>query len=246
MKGVSFFIAVTMICLAGQAGAQHRVIVTSVAEPLEKGPDALLMSAVAQVLGLKASFRNSPFKRRLIMMENGDIDMICGLLHRPGREAFIHYIHLPYKTRSDTIFFVLQKNSGRIRTYEDLKGLKIGVSRGSKYFERFDLDTTLSKESALSQNNFKKLLLGRIDTVIQDESNGIFLIHDLKAQDRIVMSPFRFSNEKKVYFGISRKSWMMDDLERIERALETFITSGRAREIISGYYIRLGLPVPAM
>ena len=219
---------------------------TSVAEELQDGPDARLLKAAAEELGLTTLFRTAPFKRRLIMMENGNVDMICGLLHGPERAGYIHYVSPPYKTRSDTIFFVRRKDREKIKTYEDLQWLKIGVSRGAKYFERFDLDSRLTKEPALAESNFKKLLLGRIDTVIQDESNGIFLIHKLNLADRIIMSPFRFSRGKKVYFGISKKSWMMAELDRVEPILTEFITSGRARDIISGYYTRRGLPVPAL
>lgn len=246
MKQAVLLIIILTLCITVTAGARNTIMVSSVAEETRDGPDALLMGAVAQELNLTLHFRNAPFKRRLIMMEKGQLDMICGLLFRPARKDDIHFVHPPYKTRSDTIFFVRARDAGKIRSYEDLKGLKIGVNRGAKHFDRFDRDTTLTKETALTQNNFSKLLLGRLDTVIQDEANGIFLIHKLNAMDRIAMSPFRFSRNKEVFFGISRKSWMMAALDEIEPVLVAFIRSGRARDIITGYYTGQGLPGPAM
>ena len=64
--------------------------------------------------------------------------------------------------------------------------------------------------------------------------------------DQIAISPFRFSREKKVYFGISKKSWMMKNLNRIQLALEAFIQSGEARAVLADYYTGHALPVPVM
>lgn len=236
-----------LLCHAGPAvSKEHRVMFTSVSTDMEQGPNTILLKAVARELGLEIRFRLAPFKRRLIMMKNGDLDLICGLLFRPEREAYICYITPPYKTRSDTLFFVRTDRAGQIQSYRDLRGLKIGVSRGAGYFLRFDRDTTLIKEPAQPINNFNKLLLGRLDTVIQSEASGFFLMHSMGVTDKITISPYRFSLENKVYFGISRKSRMMDSLDRIQPVLEGFIRSGRARAILTGYYTSRGLPVPVM
>ena len=116
------------------AQAEHHVLVVSVAEESKDGPDAEILTAIAEEVKTSVSFRYAPFKRRLIMMKNGDIDLVCGLLKRRDREAYIHYILPPYKKRSDTIFFVAKGKADRIQTYEDLYDLKIGTVRGAKFF----------------------------------------------------------------------------------------------------------------
>lgn len=224
----------------------YSVMTSSVPEDMADGPDLRLLTRAASRLGLGIRIRRAPFKRRLIMMKNGDIDMVCGLLRRPERESYIHYVLPPYKTRSDTIFFVRRDRAGQIKSYEDLKGLKIGMVRGARYFDRFDKDIGLIKEVAQPRNNFRKLLLGRLDAVIQDEAAGIFRTHLMGVAPKIALSPFRFSREKKVYFGISRKSRMMESLDRIQPVLETLIRSGEARAILSDYYTGHALPVPNM
>lgn len=223
------------------------MIQTSVAEEGKGSPEDELLRAVAEELIGEIHMVYAPFKRRLIMMKKGELDMMCGLLRRPEREAYIHFIDPPYKTRSDTIFFV-QKDSGRrIESYEDLKGLKIGVVRGLKYFLQFDRDTTLVTEAAdQTTTNFKKLLLGRLDTMVQSESHGIHIIHKMGIAQEVDIADFRFSEEKKVYFGISRHSWMMKSLDLIEAILKKMIDSGRVRQIYTEYYTSRGLPAPAM
>lgn len=135
----------------------------------------------------------------------------------------------------------------KIKTYDDLAGLRIGTITGSKYFVRFDQDEQLIKEAApQASNNYKKLVLGRLDAVVQDEANGIELIHRHGLAQDIEMAHFRFSREKHVYFGISKTAWMMEERDRITQVLEEMITSGRIKAILRAYYMEKGLPVPSM
>ncbi|WDP91679.1 MAG: ABC transporter substrate-binding protein [Desulfobacter sp.] len=225
--------------------AGHDILVTSTAVDAQEGPDAQILRAVAHRLNLEIFFQNAPFKRRLIMMENGDLDLICGLLKRPDREAYIRYIQPAYKTRSDTVFFVSKKRYVTIRSYADLRRLKIGTVIGANYFPRFDNDATLNKDPVHQHSiNFRKLALGRIDTLIANEAAGIDFMHKLKISDRLVMADYRFNREKRVYFGLSKKSRFMADITALESVIREMVDSGKIRQIISNYYIRRGLPVP--
>ncbi len=212
-----------------------------------QGADAAVIAAVADALGVRPFIYYASFKRRLIMMQKGEIDLMCGLLKGAEREKFIYFINPPYKTRSDTVFFMSKDKQGQLTCYEDLKHLAIGVTRGTKYFPRFDSDPALDKKVASQVIlNFRKLLRNRLDVVAVNESLGLDLVNQFNLSDLVGMAQFRFSQAKSVYFGISRKSWMMQDLDRIGSVLNQMISSGRILAIITQYYHRLNLPVPAM
>lgn len=229
------------------AQAEHHVLAVSVTEESKDGPDAKILTAIAKEMENPVNFQYAPFKRRLLMMKNGDLDLVCGLLKRPDREAYIHYILPPYKKRSDTIFFVPKGKAGRIKTYEDLYDLRIGTVLGSKFFIQFDRDGLLNKEPVAQVTlNFKKLLLGRVDTMIINEASGIDLMHKMKISDKIEMAPYRFNREKFVYIGISKNSWLMEKIDTIEPVIRKMILSGKIRQIIEDYYTRLDLPIPAL
>ncbi len=241
------FLLIFTACPAFPAPARNHALVTSVGEENRDSPDHHILAAVAAQLDAQAIFQYAPFKRRLLMLKKGDIDLVCGLLKRPEREVYIHYIHPPYKKRSDTVFFVTQQNSQSIQTYEDLKRLKIGVTRGSKYFIRFDDDKTLHKEIVHQATvNFRKLTLKRLDTVIIDESTGIHLIHKLGIADQVEPAPFRFSRNKFVYIGISKNSGLMKRINEVEPVIQEMIASGKIRQRIRDYYTSRNLPVPAL
>lgn len=242
---ISFLSGMLIPCLS--AHAEPRVLVVSVAEEIQNGPDAKILVAIAKELGTPLTFQYAPFKRRLLLLKSGNVDLVCGLLKRPDREIYIHYILPPYKKRSDTIFFVPKGKAGRIQRYEDLYDLKIGTVRGSKFFIRFDEDSLLSKEPVAQITlNFKKLLLGRIDTVIVNEASGIDIMHKMNISDQIEMALYRFNREKFVYIGISKNSWLMDDIQTIEPVIQKMVRSGRIRHIIESYYTNLNLPIPAL
>lgn len=224
----------------------HDVLSTSVAKESAHSLDVMILEAIAKKLKIKLIIQHAPFSRRLYMMKDGTIDLMAGLLKRPEREAYIHFVQPPYKNRSDTIFFVPKGKASLIKTYENLASLKIGTTLGSKYFHRFDEDNDLDKEPVPKvMSNFKKLLLGRLDTVIYPEGAGIEKIHEMRIADKIEIAHYRFSKKKQVYIGISKKSHIMDDIDNIESVICQMIEQGEIKQIIIDYYTQRNLPVPA-
>lgn len=223
------------------------VLVSSVAEENRDGPDAKLIKAIADKLNSDLKFKFAPFKRRLQLMKDGDIDFMSGLLKTAEREKYIYYVYPPYKERSDTVFFLPRGKRARLQKYDDLYAMKIGTNHGSNYFPQFDHDTKLNKEAVSSGvPNFRKLLLGRIDTVIYAEAGGIDLVHKIGIADRVEMAEYRFARQKYVHIGISRKSHLMDHLVKIDSLIGSMIESGEIKRIIVNYYVSHNLPVPAM
>ena len=109
---------------------------TAVANENRNGLDSQILKAIANRLNAKLFILDAPFKRRLYLIKDGTIDLMAGLLKRPAREEYIHFIHPPYKNRSDTVFFIPKGKSTLIHTYGDLYPLRIGTTLGSKYFHK--------------------------------------------------------------------------------------------------------------
>lgn len=222
-------------------------ITISVTEEFEKSLDEAIFTAIAEKLGSRITIINAPFKRRLHLMKNGTIDLMAGLLKRPEREEYIHYIDPPYKNRSDTVFIVPKGKKKLIQSYDDLRPLRIGTQIGSKYFHPFDNDTTLTKEMAPKGTcNFMKLLHDRLDTVVIAESFGIDLINRMGVAQQLEIADFRFSEKENGYIGISKKAPIMKHLSKIEAVIKDLITSGEMKTIIINYYTSRNLPIPAL
>ena len=102
-----------------------------------------------------------------------------------------------------------------------MSDLRIGVIRGSLYFERFDKDNKLIKEyTSTNLQNFNKLIAGRVDVVIRTEMVGDYLVKSGNFSNNVEKANYKFSNHSPTYFVISRKSPFMARIKMFERNLQ--------------------------
>lgn len=209
------------------------------------GVDGLVMMALAKKLNAKIEFEVLPFKRSLKEIEMGRLDMMSGLLYRPAREKFLHYVRPEYKKRSNKAFFVLKGKSNTIKEYKDLSPLKVGLRMGVKYFPKFDEDSRLQKYAVRENDlNIDKLLKGRIDAFIISRAVGEYLIKEAGVADRIEMAEFGYSKENPVYIGISKKSPWAKRHQEISAIFAEMASSGEIGRLIEGYFTDNDMPVP--
>ena len=244
---ICLYICLMMPVLSTSAAARDVIVSSVTGSAEEEGPNADILHAIADRLQVKLVLIQAPFKRRLLMMADGEIDFMAGLLKSPERQAYIHFVEPAYKNRSDTVFFVPKNMAGRIVRYEDLYDLTIGNTIGARYFPRFDADGKMRKDPVpKGEMNLRKLLLGRVDAVIFPEGAGIDFVYKLGISKQIEIADFRFSRRKDVYIGISKYSTMLKEIPDFEGIVRQMIASGEIREIYAAYYRLRGLPIPAI
>lgn len=187
-------------------------------------------------LNLKGRHVYRPWKRCLSMMKSGAADLLPGLLKNEERASYMTFLEPPYKTKSTKAFYVLKGNSGTIKSYQDLSGKTIGVSLGSKFFPKFDNDTSLKKDFTQSEDkNFKKLLGNRVDAIIVTETVGDYLIHRHGYQDKIEKAEYKYDLPLSVYFAVSKKSSLVERVPELEAALSEMVESGQVQQIIDHF-----------
>ncbi len=187
------------------------------------GPDIDFLGAVAERMGLTVEYVELPFKRGLKKLEIGELDMMTGVLRRPEREEYLHYIQPPYKKVSDKAFFVLTGREESIVRHEDLYGLRIGTNLGGRYYPEFDNDTRIDKHPvATPELSFRMLLAGRIDAVVMTESVGEYRLERLGLSDRIGKARYVHREDQDVFLVLSRQSGFaprLDEFNRVVAAL---------------------------
>lgn len=221
------------------------ILKVSVPVQFKYGIESQILELFAVKLNVEIKIIPAPFSRRLQFMKTGTTDMTAGLLKRPEREVYIHYTSIPYKLKTNKMFFVLKGNRFIIKKYEDLYKLSIGTKRGSKYFIKFDDDSNIRKIVANSiEQNIQMLLNGRIDAFIFSEGPGLLEISKMGLNEKIETAEYSYSKVNPVYIGISKKSTFIDQIERIEDILLQLIENGEIDRIIENYYTSKNLPVP--
>lgn len=247
-SGILICLTLALIFALPFSAGSGEILVSRLASDVgQSNPNIDVLNAVARRLDVKLELIRVPFKRALLMMKNGKLDIMAGLLRKPEREKYIFYIQPPYKKRSDTVFFVLRGKADTIMKYEDLYPLKIGSTIGAVYFPRFDGDTLLNKEPVPDgETSFRKLLAQRIHTVVSSEGDGIDVMEKMGIASRIETAHFRFSREKHVYIGISMASRVQERIPGIEKTITSMIEHGEILQVFKDYYNRKNLPLPAL
>lgn len=179
-----------------------------------------------------------PIKRCLKMIQDGQADIIIGIQASPEREAYIHFLRTPYrKLSSDKVFYVPKGKASLVRSYNDLKTLRIGVKNGTQYFDRFDNDTQLSKDGAKdAEASFKKLVRGRVDTVVMAEDQGEAIVYSMQLQNELEKAEYREADRTPRAVGLSKKSAHVAHVQRFEAAMASMVKDGAVRAMFKRHY----------
>lgn len=203
----------------------------------ERGVDIDFMRELARRMNMEVEFVHVPFSRGLEYMKSGTIDLMTGVLYSDKRDDYMYFIQPPYHTHSNKAFYV-RKDTGRdIRTYEDLYGLRIGTTFGSRYFPRFDADKGLHKRPVYKTTlNIKKLLDKRIDVAIISETAGDYLLESMNVDGLIKKSEYLYTDENRVFMTLSKQSPYVDRIDEFRACMKALVESGK-RERIKLEYI---------
>ena len=200
------------------------------------GIDIEILEKIATRMDRSLTFKKGTFEDCLKMMEQGQADVMTSLLRRPEREAYIRIVQPRYRVRSDKVFYVLKDRRDKVRIYDDLRALKIGVKAGVRYAPMFDNDERLEKIPADSiKINISKLVAGKIDTFIATDLEARYWIEKLNLGDRIVPAPYRFTHLDPIYMGISKKSAFLEEAGEFGHVLKSLVDNGDVQAIIDRY-----------
>jgi polar amino acid transport system substrate-binding protein len=142
-------------------------------------------------LGVAVIINIYPIARGLLMVNNGDIDAYFSLKRTPERERDLLFTNEPL-IRQSFVFFAKKESKiewdGNIETIKDYK---IGVVSNTSYGNIFDgyIKNSIIVNTDKAQSfelNFKKLILGRIDLVINSYDVGKYLLEKLNAENEVI------------------------------------------------------------
>ncbi|WP_319477059.1 transporter substrate-binding domain-containing protein [Marispirochaeta aestuarii] len=156
-----------------------------------KGPIVEKVKDVFSRLGVAVIIYIFPITRGLLMVNDGDVDAYFSLKRTPERERDLLFTNEPL-IRQSFVFFVKKESKiewdGNIETIKDYK---IGVVSNTSYGNIFDgyLENSIIVNTDTAQSfelNFKKLIAGRIDLVINSYDVGKYLLEKLNAENDVI------------------------------------------------------------
>lgn len=132
--------------------------------------------------GETMALRAFPWKRALMMIKDGEADMLFSANLSESRTEFARYPEEPL-AESPWVLWVRKDRGLRFDTLNDLKGRRIGVVRGYSYteeFRNFIQKHATPDEVTDDRTNFLKLNSGRIDYTVAELGNGYHILRELK------------------------------------------------------------------
>ncbi len=199
---------------------------------------AALQNELAQShdIHLNFNYYYCPLKRCLMMMQTGQIDLKTGLLHRPEREEYIHFIVPTYQEYVNKAFYIRTNAAYEIKDYEDLSNLSVGLSRASVNFPRFDRDTDLTKvEVSGTYKGLQMLVAGRFDAFIGTELVTDYVIQQRKFSTYIRKAPYKYKKRNPGFFGVSKTSELAHYLPQLSLAMRKIVENGLVDHAIEQY-----------
>lgn len=208
----------------------------------------ILREAFAHMPGYRVHLLPVPWKRGLRMLETGEAFALVPPYLRPAERPYMDY-SAPIYSESVTLFC----NSGKLtpgvarRWPEDFLGLRIGTNAGyllgGKEFEQVRRAGLVTLEEARgTDENLRKLLLGRLDCYMNDRSAILFALHRIQAeppyQHANGVSEMAVLSEEYGYLGVTRLeparySFKQDFLRQFNAALSEIKRNGRLEQIVS-------------
>ena len=177
---------------------------------------------------LQENHRN--FGKSLKHLKNGVLDILPRTFCTKERLNSINYIG-PIGYQDKIITFIVRKgDENKIKSYDDLKQLKIGIKKGAVYFKKFDSDHSLFKMESLDDENMVKMLFyKRFDTmIVQDQKASNEAIKRANLVGKITNAKYHHFKRSWNYFGVNKN---FQYAEKLQSTLESLIKSGYVKNI---------------
>ena len=196
------------------------------------GPIAHLISDVFAEEGYRVRFHFLPWNRAYREASLGKQDATAVRMYKSEREREFLFSD---PVLNETFVFFYRKNKGfNWSTLEDLRGLTLGGGMGYSYGPAFDdaLERGVFKMERMSRNrqNFKRLLIGRIDLFPEEISVGYEVMARELAPEEVSQithhpKPFLENKSFVMFPKVNKDSKMLR--EKFNRRLQAFRQSGR-------------------
>ncbi|MEO5332301.1 MAG: transporter substrate-binding domain-containing protein [Magnetococcus sp. YQC-5] len=194
-----------------------------------------ILDLAAQRAGYRVDWQDVPFAKSIEALKTGEVDLVPRTIVTQERQQWVRFF-APIGFEQQEILFLTHKGQEKtIRNYDDLKNLRIGLKKGTAYFDRFNNDTTLSKHpfSGDDYGLLNQFMSGAVDTVI---------ILDRRAMDSALAgmgltdygyAQYRLIQNFELNYGFSKASSHPEAADAVEQELQTMRAKGEVDTLLA-------------
>ncbi|TNC83081.1 MAG: hypothetical protein C9356_01140 [Oleiphilus sp.] len=237
-------VVISLLIPLNQAAAQQSIrIVTAPWAPYAyvengkvTGTDVDISLAVLKQLGVEASIEMLPWKRALALVKQQEADAVLDASISPERQQFMYFPNEPVSIGT-TVFFKRKSNSITSLDLDNASGLSVGAMLGYKYCEELDRSDLIKRASRVAtlEQNFKKLLLNRVDLVVEVDAVGLYKIGEMGISNEISIVGNTHYCAGGNYLAFAKTPALKTLAGEFSTALEKFKKTAEYRQILSKY-----------
>ncbi len=209
-----------------------------VAEP--HGLSLDLLKPAARQLGLRIEIVTCPFPRCLKLAEQGEVDIVAGLIKTAERESYLHFIQPAMMNFvSSFVFYSRHGQDHDIHSVADLSGHSVTVMRDAAYFPAFDQAADFERVPVNSEAKALELVhKGRADyaITIEQTAEGSFAQAGLQLSD-LKRQPYHVNQNIRGYMAFSRQSPNFQLAAKLEQMLEQQYRAGMFHLLWQKYHL---------
>ncbi len=203
-----------------------------------RGASVDVVLAVLQAIKLPYELRYvGPFVRVLQSAKLGDIDIVTELKRNAEREPYLTFTETSIFT-NPTAVFVRAGEPVTFARREDLKGLRGGVTRGTRFGDGLDeyVESSLNVEEATGiRENFLKLSARHVDFFISPYYPALSHLISTGEEARFqALKPF--IAEARNYVGWARRSPCLGRLAEFDAMLKRYLTGLNSGHLLDESY----------
>lgn len=208
------------------------------------GVDIEVFNLIAKKAEMSISYVELPWKRHLMYIKSGVIDVAFGASHTKEREETA-YFSIPYRKESVNLFVKKgTSQSIKLNQLSDLIGSEylIGVENG--YFYGKEYQRLKTKPDFISrinsvldiEQNVKMLMKGHIDGFLADPMSMKSFVEKYQFQDEFEVHPLTIY-QGDIYIMLSKKTCSNEDLVKVNQAITSLKVSGELQKIIARWSV---------
>lgn len=189
---------------------------------------------------------DSPWKRSLMLLESGDIDVLMNASKSAERQVYALFSNA-YEQERVALYVKAgqQELHSTVRSLQDIaaRGLNVGVIRGNYYGEQF---AAIQQQSDLSKHVIEAidkpalyflLLKDRVQLYLDYYPNGVLALRDENLDKQIVLHPMSPLVIGQVHFMFSRQSVSPAFVRRFDQELLRMQQDGSVLKLQQKYQL---------
>lgn len=209
---------------------------TSPANPKGKLLEKVVSEAF-KLEGIEVKYEYYPWKRSYRNVELGESEGTFPWNRTPEREALFLFNKVSL-IKDESVYFHLKSTAFKWNTLDDLKNYTVGVTLGFKQVEIYKKSGIKANVVASEEQNFKMMLIKRIDVYQTTKAVGYTAINTLFPPDQAKLfthhpKPVETDDYYLMFAKSNPKSQAHAD--RLDAGLKKLMASGRYKKILAEY-----------